>query len=212
MLSYILFLNGTYNKRHLTFYKKQAHGKIKVAVDGGYKFFSLANLKPNFLIGDLDSVRLSEISSLSKTKVFKYPKEKNQTDFELALDFCLKSNAKDIVVVVPSLGDVDHFLGVVMASSFNEKIGDKIKLRIINNKFEMTVVNNTRQAFNNCVGKRVSVLALSDRISLTMYGFDYNAKNLAVKRGSGHALRNRIKNKKASLEISGKALVILSPP
>ena len=71
-----------------------------VAVDSGteqaYKLF----LKPDLIIGDLDSIDEKTIKRAEKDEVqiLKYETNKNETDFELALKHVLDEEIKDITI------------------------------------------------------------------------------------------------------------------
>lgn len=56
-----------------------AEGDLLIAADGGYDWLRQSGLTPDFLLGDLDS--LSSLPSLpAKTKLLRYPVEKDDTD------------------------------------------------------------------------------------------------------------------------------------
>ena len=61
-----------------------AEGDLLIAADGGYDWLRQSGLTPDFLLGDLDS--LGVLPSLpAKTKLLRYPVEKDDTDTALAL-------------------------------------------------------------------------------------------------------------------------------
>jgi thiamine pyrophosphokinase len=58
-----------------------------VAVDGGLRHLKRLGLKPDLLIGDLDSVIPEDVRQLERegVEIMRFPVEKDQTDLELAL-------------------------------------------------------------------------------------------------------------------------------
>ena len=72
-------------------------GDVIIAVDGGYRHVRRLGLTPTMLIGDLDSVDPAE-STRSRSKLEQgssvIPVEKDQTDFELALEETLIDRAR----------------------------------------------------------------------------------------------------------------------
>ena len=86
-----------------------------VAVDSGteqaYKLF----LKPDLIIGDLDSIDEKTIKRAKKDEVqiLKYETNKNETDFELALKQVLDEEIKDITIIGGEYGEIDHLFSVL---------------------------------------------------------------------------------------------------
>jgi len=56
-----------------------------VAVDGGLLHCEKMHIKPDLIIGDLDSVPTDILKNYPNTPTKKFPKEKDETDLELAL-------------------------------------------------------------------------------------------------------------------------------
>ena len=86
-----------------------------VAVDSGteqaYKLF----LKPDLIIGDLDSIDEKTIKRAEKDEVpiLKYDTNKNETDFELAIKHVIDKEIKDITIIGGEYGEIDHLFGVL---------------------------------------------------------------------------------------------------
>ena len=101
----VLILNGALeNPGFLASFASSAW--LKIAVDGGLRYFHLANISPDVLIGDLDSITPKDRAWAEEqhTKIFQYPVEKDETDFELALSFALEHKMERIRIVA-AVGD-----------------------------------------------------------------------------------------------------------
>jgi len=84
-----------------------------IAADGGTRNILALGLLPNVLIGDLDSLSVENRQTLEQadTRIFQYPDDKNETDFELALRHAVELGHCEILVVA-ALGErLDHTLG-----------------------------------------------------------------------------------------------------
>lgn len=77
-----------------------------IAADGGSHYCLGLGIRPQVVIGDLDSVREDELETLSKlgAEIITYPSRKDFTDLELALLEAQKRGA-DQVVVLAGLGN-----------------------------------------------------------------------------------------------------------
>ena len=204
----ILFLHGTYKKDELFFYERLCRGRVKVAVDGGYSFFRKTGLVPQLLIGDFDSLKRIPRNLGPKTKVLTFPSRKDETDSQLAVEYCLEEGAKDIDIVVPSTGEPDHFLGNFALLSLCAKKAPEVNARLINIRYQAVLLENNRMEFAGCSGHLVSVSPMEKRIELTCRGTEYDADGVRIKVGDSRAMRNRIAAGRAWLVVKGRAFVI----
>jgi thiamine pyrophosphokinase len=78
---------------------------LVIAADGGAMHCLAHNIKPNYVIGDLDSLDTEHISRLEAlgARFIKYPARKDYTDLELALRFA-QENGADEVIILAGLG------------------------------------------------------------------------------------------------------------
>lgn len=206
MKAAVIFVHGRYPKTKLGFYKKLCRGKYKIAANGGHRFFELSKITPDLVIGDFDSLNKKSPAALSKrTKVISHPVQKDNTDSELAFEYCLKQKFSSIDIVMPQVGQPDHFMGLISLLA-NPKIR-KAKVRLINHKLEIKLVTSDKLSFNDCAGDLLSIKAVCQPIKLTCTGTEYDTKNLIVQPWESKALRNRIRLNKATVAITGRALV-----
>lgn len=112
MIRVIIFANGViedYAALEATFHV----GDLLVAADGGLRHLQQMNQTPALLIGDLDSVTPEEVEQASAEGVFvqQFPREKDETDLELALNHVLQAGYKNIRIAGALGGRLDHTLG-----------------------------------------------------------------------------------------------------
>lgn len=208
MIEFALFLHGLYRRDQLSFFKRIARGRIKVAVDGGYRFFAKAGLHPDLLIGDLDSIDRIPARALKKIEVIQHPRHKNKTDSQLALEYVLTQKAKQVDIIMPDIGEPDHFLGNLMLLSSKKVIAHAKKLAILSYKHEILLMADSRCRFEGCRGDLLSVIPISASIRLDCTGLEYLASDLKISRGQSHSLRNSINSARATVAVRGQALVI----
>jgi thiamine pyrophosphokinase len=108
----IIFANGEIedpNALIATLHK----GDLLVAADGGLRHLRRIEHTPALLIGDLDSLTPAEVEAAAAEGVFiqQFPKEKNETDLELALSHVLQAGFKVIRIAGALGGRLDHTLG-----------------------------------------------------------------------------------------------------
>jgi len=108
----VIFVNGHIPELELV-RRLIKPGDTFLAADGGTRHVLALDLTPSIIIGDLDSlapdVRLS--TEQSGTRLIQHPRDKNETDFELALQYAVEAGYREILVV-GALGDrLDQTLG-----------------------------------------------------------------------------------------------------
>ena len=206
----VLFLAGHYLARDFPFYVKLARGRFKVAVDGGYRFFEKTGLVANLLIGDFDSLKRLPRQLSPKTLVLRFPTDKNKTDAELAVDYCLEQGVTMLDLVQPGFGDPDHFLAnlFLLTRRSVRARGGKQQLRLVGPDFEAFFVSDSRISFSRARGCVVSVIPVSKSIRLTCRGTAFNVSGVRIERGETRPTRNRITAGTCSFEISGQAFVV----
>ena len=84
-----------------------------VAVDGGYTHLKAAGIKPELVIGDLDSLSEADLEEILQAKIplQRFPTDKNETDLELAVNAALDRGVKAIRFVGAFGGRMDQTLG-----------------------------------------------------------------------------------------------------
>lgn len=74
---------------------------LLIAADGGARHCLELGLHPTAVIGDLDSLSEAELSKLETAgaKIITYPRRKDYTDLELALNYALDLGADEILIL-----------------------------------------------------------------------------------------------------------------
>jgi len=84
-----------------------------LCADGGTRHALALGLTPDLVIGDMDSVTTDEFSQLKKPNVAieLFPRDKDETDLELAIRHALEKKPQAILIVAALGGRLDQTLG-----------------------------------------------------------------------------------------------------
>ncbi len=180
-----------------------------IAVDGGLKHILELELTPNVIIGDMDSMPkiCREQKSLFPTMI-KYPRKKDKTDFELAIDYCLGKKFKEIIIF-GILGDrIDHMLANIFLITKTQTENPSIKIKIFEGKKEIFVVNKEIM-IEGKIGDEISIIPISQKLKgVTTDGLYYRLIDDTLEFGSTRGVSNvMIKNKIKIIISKGVALV-----
>ena len=84
-----------------------------LCADGGTRHVLALGLTPDFVIGDMDSVTTDEFQQLEKSGVAieLFPRDKDETDLELAIRHALEKKPQAILIMAALGGRLDQTLG-----------------------------------------------------------------------------------------------------
>lgn len=88
-------------------------GDRLIAADGGARHLMRLGLTPAVVVGDMDSLTETELAQLEQAgaRLVRYPKDKDETDLELALGAALAEGWRSVRVVGALGGRLDQTLG-----------------------------------------------------------------------------------------------------
>jgi thiamine pyrophosphokinase len=84
-----------------------------ICADGGTRHALALGLQPNLIIGDMDSTDKAQLQELKQAgvEIELFPRDKNETDLELAINRAIELEPKQIVIVAALGGRLDQTLG-----------------------------------------------------------------------------------------------------
>jgi thiamine pyrophosphokinase len=180
-----------------------------IAADGGAHHALALQINLPVIIGDLDSINQKLILDLSANgvKFINYPKEKDETDLELALNFALASKYTEIVVIGAMGGRNDHMLGN-LALLANPNYAD-VNLRFDDGVEEVSIIRNILQ-LRGQVGDTVSLIPWGknvDGIITTGLRYPLNDETLLAHRTRG--ISNMMESETAEIKIRAGLLLCI---
>jgi len=124
------------------------------------------------------------------TKIIKYPRKKDKTDFELAIDLSLERKFKEIIIFGIFGDRIDHFLANIFLLAKVQTINKSIKIKIIEGEKEIYILNK-EITINGKIGDEVSIIPVSDKLNgVTTNGLEYRLKNEVLMFGSTKGISN----------------------
>lgn len=188
-----------------------------IAVDGGLHHFIAMGISPDEVIGDFDSMS-EHAKKWMKEKAIaytRYPTEKDKTDSSIALTRAVECGASEILMLGYTGSRLDHSLANILMLDRLRKSDAKGKIVDANNVIMLidNFIDIRRDDFSDY--KYVSVIPLSDQVTLDMIGFKYEVKELSMEFGAneGRGISNEILSDFAHIRLhgqSGRILLILS--
>jgi thiamine pyrophosphokinase len=105
-----------------------------ICADGGTRHVSSLDIKPDLVIGDMDSTEKAYLQKLQAdgVPIELFPQDKNETDLELAIGHAIEQTPNEIVIIAAIGGRLDQTLANIallsndQLSTFNLKLDDGV--------------------------------------------------------------------------------------
>ena len=177
---------------------------IVIAADGGYKYLQSANITPDFIIGDFDS--LGEIPDAEN--VIRLNPVKDITDMNAAADVGIEKGFGEFVIYGATGGRIDHSVAnIQLLSSLSER---GFKACIKNGKTLITAVTNGAMNFDSSFSGYISVFAHTDICeNVCISGLKYSVENAAFKNNFALGVSNEFVGKESRISVEKGTLLIV---
>lgn len=181
-----------------------------LAVDSGSSHSEKFKLTPDFLVGDFDSIDKKVLSKLktSKTKILKFPTDKDQTDTELGIKTAIKNGASEITILAGISGErTDHLIGNILLLLKKDFVGTKIKF--VDGNQEIYIAKNQVQ-IEGKKGEFISFIPIAGEVNkLGSTGLKYKLDNYHLSIQGNQGISNELTANKATATFPNKTLLII---
>lgn len=183
-----------------------------ICADGGYNHAKSAGIKPDLLIGDLDSItdtRYPEIETLI------FPAEKDDTDTGICLQTAINKGYEDILIIGGLGGRFDHTMSNIQLISGKSHMAKRIRIKDKGNTcmvLNASALSPAKVTIPSEENSYISLFSMSPECKgVTTYGLKYALKDATLKSGSTLGTSNEFTEESASISITdGILLIILS--
>lgn len=183
---------------------------LVIAADGGLESCRRLDRWPDRLVGDLDSIA-SELLLAARdhgVEIQQYPRDKNETDLELALGMARDADAQAITVLTPFGGRLDHELATI-ALLASERFVD-VQVDAVDGRRRLTVVRAT-SPIRLTPGATVSLLPWAGPATgVTTAGLRWPLTDAVLPLGTTRGVSNVVVDVEASVSITAGVLLVVS--
>ncbi|MGA2667607.1 MAG: thiamine diphosphokinase [Ignavibacteria bacterium] len=179
-----------------------------ISADGASNTLFKLKIKPQYIIGDLDSIKFDVFDHYLELGVeIKQVREQEHNDFEKAIMFAISRKFKKIYVIGFAGKRTDHTLNNF---SLLKKYSKKINITYIDDEFEISFARMNEE-FEYQKGEVLSIQGMPAAFGVTTYGLKYPLHNETLEFGKREGALNeaiedhiRIEFKKGDLLIFKK--------
>ena len=182
-----------------------------VSVDGALKNCLYLKLVPDIVIGDMDSIRENDIKILKtsnpEAQLIKSSCEKDESDTQLAMEFLVKNNIKNIILVGALGKRMDHsFANLLNISS--EKL-KSAEIKIIDKSYEFSVLRQSAE-ITGTIGNTLSIFSLTpETYFINTDGLKYKLHEEILLFCPVRGLSNIIEKEKVRLDFKDGVLLLM---
>jgi thiamine pyrophosphokinase len=178
--------------------------------DGGTVHALALGLKPQAIIGDLDSLPpaiLAEMEAAGIT-IYRHPARKDQTDLELAFQLALAEQPDEILLVTALGGRLDQTLANIFLLTRPDYAS--IQLALIDGSQWATVLHSHQAiTITGRPGDTLSLVPLSSTVrQVTLTGVEWPLENATLSLGSTYSISNALAAHQAAIKI-GEGMVLV---
>ena len=205
----IIIGNGDINNYDIV--REYFDGAYIIACDGGLRHCRAMMITPNVMVGDFDSALSSDIAFYEELGVLKtdYPRRKDMTDMEIALNMALEKDTDEIYIVGGLGTRFDHSLANVHI--LINTIRQGVRTYLLDEHNIITLVEDSIEIVGD-IGQVISLIPLTTEVTgIESKNLEYPLYNRTMTIGSSLGISNVMTAEKASISVkSGILIVIMS--
>ena len=182
-----------------------AQSDLIIAADSGFDNAIKLGINCDYLIGDLDSISSPALKKIDKSRIIKYPSDKDLTDTELAFNLAKKSGCEEIIIVGGGGGRFDHLLAIFRMFARD----DAPDLWITKN--DIVILIKKTYTISRVKGKTFSFFPISDeKCKMSSEGLKWPLDNLIWGKGD-FGISNIAISDRVTVNVSKGKLVCVRP-
>ena len=185
---------------------------LLVAANGGTSILMALGLQPDAIVGDLDSLSAADRDRLTGSpfdKLFRYPREKDKTDSQLAIEFAASVDGIREIVVCGAFGDrFDHGLALTLYASVLTRDTDLV-ITLTDGAQTVFGVKDEAQ-LRGRPGDIVSLIPLTGTVTdVHIEGFKYPLSGSDLSWGQTLGVSNELTGTTGQISVRGDGMLLV---
>lgn len=182
-----------------------------IAVDNGLETINRQNRRATAIIGDLDSLDPMLLDRFPEVPLIRHPSEKNETDTELALLWCVQQGYTELIICNDLLGRFDHALALIQNLLLLKRQYPEVKAGIESSGQRLFFLDSETQ-LEGQPGQFISLISYSESaVFAGSTGLKYPLANLTLHSHLSRGISNEFCAEQAIItKQSGEVLAVRS--
>ena len=204
----VIFLGGSAPSREAL---SHIDPHVVIAADSGYAHARGLGIEVHVLIGDLDSIAQEDLAHAESAgaQIVTAPREKDQTDTELAIDWAVKHGFDHVHLVYGGGDRFDHHLGAVNSMSNPTLAGKRVTASI--GKAQVYVMHGpTAITITADIGTSVGLIPVGgDAVDVTTSGLRWPLDGETLHSWSSRGVSNLASSREIEVTIRRGVLFVI---
>ena len=181
-----------------------------IASDRGLEILDKFDIKPNYIIGDFDSIDRKILNKYINTEVEikELNPEKDYTDTHMAIKLAKELNSKQITIVGGIGTRIDHTIANIHV--IKETLNSNAECKIIDQRNEIQLINKKTILEKDKKYKYVPLIPLTTKVEgVTLKGFKYELFNQTLEIGCSIGVSNEQVEEYAQIDLKKGILILI---
>ncbi len=184
---------------------------LVIAADGGAGYCRSLGVRPDIIIGDMDSIDSDLIKpapvGTGDTEIIRHPVRKDATDLELAIRLALERGARHLTLLGALGGRWDMSLGSLFLLALPEL--QNITIRIIDGRQEICLLSGSdTMVFDGKPGDTLSLIPASGPAAgVSLDGLEYPLSGATLPLGTSRGISNVFRRTRARVTLESGTLI-----
>lgn len=163
----LIITGGNLTKEFLQNFLKENKFEKIIAVDKGLEILNKLDVKPDYIIGDFDSVNNEILKQYKNTPITYLKPEKDFTDTHMALKKVIEMGGKQITIVGATGTRFDHTIANIHI--LKEAIENGVDIQIIDEHNKIKLINKNIEIKKDNRYKFVSLIPLTTTVERSKF-------------------------------------------
>jgi len=177
---------------------------LVIAADGGTEHLVVLGVKPDAIIGDMDSLGTETKWAGDDILRVPHPSDKDKSDAELAVEYALAQGCRQVALIAAAGKRLDHTLGnIALMAKYPGRVA------IVDGTFTLVAVNRSeRCVLHGSIGATVSLIPYGSGLAtVTTRGLKYALQNEPLAFAT-HGLSNELSETEACVCVAEGILLV----
>lgn len=183
---------------------------IIIAVDKGLEIFDICGIKPQYIVGDFDSIDKNILIKYEKEnlEIIRLNPEKDLTDTHSAIELAIKKGSTDITIIGAIGTRMDHTIANIHILKI--ALDKNIQIKIINENNEIRLINRDTEVYKDNRYKYLSLIPLTTKVEgVTLKGLKYLLDNATLYIGDSIGVSNEQFDDIAEIKMKNGILILI---
>lgn len=206
----LIVTGGETNKNFIEEHLNHNKYDIIIAVDKGLEIFDTCGIKPQYIVGDFDSIDKNILIKYEKEnlEIIRLNPEKDLTYTHSAIELAINKGGTDITIIGAIGTRMDHTIANIHILKI--ALDKDIQIKIIKENNEIRLINKDTEVYKDNIYKYLSLIPLTTKVEgVSLKGLKYLLDDATLYIGDSIGVSNEQSEDIAEIKIKKGILILI---